>query len=238
CAMHLDDALLTELTEDRIAAVMAPKITGAAVLDLLLRDRECDLFLMYSSESATLGNVKQTPYAAGNLYLEALVRRRRQEGRPGLAIAWGAIADVGYVARNGLGAAMEHIGLGLLPVSEALAAAGTLLGSDAEVAGVIRSDWGRGMRLMPSLGSPRLSPLLPQNTAGDGLDHEELLGTLARMSGDEALTHLTERLTEILAGVLQMDPEGIDPHGRLDSYGLDSLMATELLVTLNQRFNV
>ncbi|MBC3986180.1 SDR family NAD(P)-dependent oxidoreductase [Streptomyces sp. AC536] len=238
CAMHLDDALLTELTEDRIAAVMAPKITGAAVLDLLLRDRECDLFLMYSSESATLGNVKQTPYAAGNLYLEALVRRRRQEGRPGLAIAWGAIADVGYVARNGLGPAMQHIGLGLLPVSEALAAAGTLLGSDAEVAGVIRSDWGRGMRLMPSLGSPRLSPLLPQNTAGDGLDHEELLGTLARMSGDEALTHLTERLTEILAGVLQMDPEGIDPHGRLDSYGLDSLMATELLVTLNQRFDV
>lgn len=238
CAMHLDDTPLTELDGDRITAVMAPKITGAAVLDLLLRDRECDLFLMYSSGTATLGNVKQTPYAAGNLYLEALVRRRRREGRPGLAIAWGAIADVGYVARHGLAQAMAPLGVGLLPAHEGLAVATTLLGSDAEVAGVVRSDWGRGLRLLPSTGSPRLSTLLPGDTADGDLVEEELLRALAGMPCAEALDHLIGDLTGILAGILQMDPEGINPHGRLDSYGLDSLMATELLVTLNQRFNV
>ncbi|MDJ1134262.1 type I polyketide synthase [Streptomyces iconiensis] len=239
CAMHLDDALFTELSGERIAAVMAPKITGAAVLDLLLRERECDLFLMYSSETATLGNVKQTPYAAGNLYLEALVRRRRQEGKAGLAIAWGAIADVGYVARNGLAQAVARFGLGLLSPHDAFAAAAGLLGANAEVAGVIRSDWGRGTRLLPSTATPRLSQLLPRNTAANGdLDQEELLRTLTHMPAEGALASLTHSLREVLAGILQMEEEGIDPHGRLDSYGLDSLMATELLVTLNQRFGV
>ncbi|MEU7649172.1 SDR family NAD(P)-dependent oxidoreductase [Streptomyces huasconensis] len=238
CAMHLDDAVLTDLTEERIAAVMAPKITGAAVLDLLMRDRECDLFLLYSSESATLGNLKQTPYAAGNLYLEALVRRRRQEGLPGLAIAWGAIADVGYVARNGLGQAVGGMGLGLMPADQALTAATALLGSHAEVAGVILSDWGREMRFLPSTASPRLSPLLPPINESDGAGREELLSTLSRMSGEDALAHLSGSLAEILAGILQIDAEGIDPHGRLDAYGLDSLMSTELLITLNRRFDV
>ncbi|WP_433544540.1 SDR family NAD(P)-dependent oxidoreductase (plasmid) [Streptomyces sp. CA-294286] len=238
CAMHLDDAQLIELSAERIAAVMAPKITGAAVLDLLLRDRECDLFLMYSSESGTLGNVKQTPYAAGNLYLEALVRRRRQEGLPGLAIAWGAIADVGYVARNGLSQAVERFGLGLMPTDAALTAATALLGSHAEVAGVIRSDWGRELRILPSTASPRLSRLLPPISESDGPEGEELLSNLSQMPGEDALGHLTAGLAEILAGILQMDAEGIDPHHRLDSYGLDSLMATELLVKLNQRYHV
>lgn len=238
CAMHLDDAPLTELSEERIAAVMAPKITGAAVLDTLLRERECDLFLMYSSETGTFGNIKQTPYAAGNLYLEALVRRRRQEGLPGLAIAWGAIADAGYVTRNGFSQAMERFGHGLMPAKDALATATTLLSSRADVAGVVLSDWGQEMRLLPSIASPRLASLLPPISESSGPDGETLLSTLSRMSSSDALDHLTSSLATILAGILQMDRDGIDPHNRLDSYGLDSLMATELLVKLNRRFNV
>ncbi|WP_433543716.1 SDR family NAD(P)-dependent oxidoreductase (plasmid) [Streptomyces sp. CA-294286] len=238
CAMHLDDAPLTALSDERIAAVMAPKITGGAVLDALFRDRECDLFLMYSSESGTLGNIKQTPYAAGNLYLEALVRRRRQDGLPGLAIAWGAIAGVGYVARNGLTQSVERLGFGLMPADEALVAATALLASNAEVAGVARSDWGPELRMCPSTTAPRLSPLMPRSSESGEANGQELLTTLSAMSGKEALDHLCHSLAGILADILHMDVESIDPHHRLESYGLDSLMATELLVKLNRRFHV
>ncbi|MFF8652594.1 SDR family NAD(P)-dependent oxidoreductase [Streptomyces huasconensis] len=238
CAMHLDDAPLTELTGERLAAVMAPKITGAAVLDLLLRGRECDLFLMYSSGTATLGNVKQAPYAAGNLYLEALVRRRRRAGLAGLALAWGAVGQTGYVARNGLGQSLSAIGFDLLRPEEAFTVAETLLGSDAEVTGVFRGELGRVTKVLPSASSPRLSRLVPgQGEEGD-LDQEELLRTLSQMSGEEAIAYLTETLARVLAGILQMDAEHMDPHQRLDSYGMDSLMGTELLVTLNRRFGV
>ncbi|WP_223777888.1 type I polyketide synthase [Streptomyces sp. 135] len=238
CAMHLDDALLTELTGERLAAVMAPKITGAAVLDLLLRERECDLFLMYSSETATFGNVKQAPYAAGNLYLEALVRRRRRDGLAGLALAWGAVGETGYVARNGLGHSLSTMGFGLLRPAEAFTVAETLLGSDAEVTGVFRGELGRLMKVMPSVSSPRLSPLVPEQGEAGDMDQEELLRTLSQMSGEEAIAYLTEALARVLAGILQMDADQMDPHQRLDSYGMDSLMGTELLVTLNRRFAV
>ncbi len=238
CAMHLDDALLTELTGERLAAVMAPKITGAAVLDLLLCDRECDLFLLYSSETATFGNMKQTPYAAGNLYLEALARRRRSQNRAGLALAWGAVGETGYVARNGLGQSLAAMGFELLRPDEAFAVAETLLESDAEVTGVLRAELGRLRKMMPSVSSPRLSPLVPEQGEEGEMDQEELLRTLSQMSGEEAIAYLTATLAKLLAGILQMDADEMDPHRRLDSYGMDSLMGTELLVTLNRRFGV
>ncbi|RPF39142.1 type I polyketide synthase [Streptomyces sp. TLI_185] len=238
CAMHLDDALLNELDGDRITAVLAPKITGAAVLDLLLRDRDCDLFLMYSSEAATMGNLKQTAYAAGNTYLEALVRRRRQEGLAGMAIAWGAIGDTGYVARSAMQQTLAAIGLEPLTSQEAFASAASLLGTDTEVAGVARFNWGRaGKVLGSSMSTPRLSALVPKNTDG-GFDREELMRTLAQTPAEEAIAYLTDSLATVLADILQMDSDQFDPHRRLDSYGLDSLMATELLVTLNERFSV
>ncbi|MFI2614756.1 SDR family NAD(P)-dependent oxidoreductase [Streptomyces sp. NPDC018584] len=238
CAMHLDDAPLTELTGERLAAVMAPKITGAAVLDLLLRDRECDLFLTYSSETAAFGNVKQAPYAAGNLYLEALARRRRREGLPGLALAWGAVGGTGYVARNGLAQSLAAIGFELLRPEEAFAVAGTLLGSDAEVVGVFRGELTRAVKVMPSMSSPRLSPLVPEQAEDGDMDQEQRLRALSQMSGEEAIAHLTEALARVLAGILQMDADQMDPHQRLDSYGMDSLMGAELLVTLNRRLGV
>ncbi|MBR7676563.1 SDR family NAD(P)-dependent oxidoreductase, partial [Streptomyces daliensis] len=238
CAMHLDDAPLAELDEDRMTAVMAPKITGAAVLDLLLRDRDCDLFLMYSSAAATIGNLHQTAYVAANLYLEALVRRRRREGRAGLALAWGAIGDTGYVARNHMGQALASVGLEPLAAREALTAAAPLLATDAEVAGILRCNWGRTAKtLVTSMSTPRLSGLVPEST-DTGFDREELASTLAQMPTEEAVDRVTGILAGVLADILRMDRDQLDPHRRLDVYGLDSLMATELLVTVNERFGV
>ncbi|MGQ4827623.1 KR domain-containing protein, partial [Enterococcus faecalis] len=41
----------------------------------------------------------QAAYVAANGYMEGLARRRRRAGLPALAIAWGAIEDVGVLAR-------------------------------------------------------------------------------------------------------------------------------------------
>lgn len=90
-AMHLDDGALAELTEERFSAVLTPKVTGAEVLHRLTEGLDLDFFLLYSSATATLGNVRQANYVAANLYLEALARRRRAMGLPATALAWGAL---------------------------------------------------------------------------------------------------------------------------------------------------
>ncbi|MFF5443393.1 SDR family NAD(P)-dependent oxidoreductase [Streptomyces achromogenes] len=237
-AMHLDDEDFLTLDAGRMAAVLAPKISGAVVLDALTRDRDCDLFLVYSSGTALLGTVTQAPYAAANLYLEALIRSRRQSGLPGLALAWGAISDSGYVARNELASSMGALGLLTIRPSEAFARAERLLASDCETALISRVDWARISRLLTLVNTPRLRGLVPAAGAGDGVSKEALLRELAQMSPEEALFRLTDHLVGMLAEVMQMDPEQIDPHQRVDSYGLDSLMAAELLVTLQTRYEI
>ncbi|MFG2288185.1 SDR family NAD(P)-dependent oxidoreductase [Streptomyces sp. NPDC048595] len=238
-AMHLDDEEFLALSPERITSVLAPKIGGAAVLDALTRDRDCDLFLMYSSGTTLIGNITQAPYAAGNLYLEALARRRHKEHRTGLTIAWGALGEVGYVVRNDLIASLAALGLEAISPSRAFATAEEFLQSGtADVAAVLRCDWSRARRFLPLVGSPRLAGLSAADADDSATGKEELLRMLEHTSTEEVVAHLTDTVRNLLAGVLQMDADQIDPHRRLDSFGLDSLMGTELMVKLQQRYEV
>ena len=55
--------------------------------------------MLYSSATTLIGNPGQAAYVAANAFMEGLARRRRRAGLPALAIAWGAIEDVGVLAR-------------------------------------------------------------------------------------------------------------------------------------------
>src|SRR5690606_28393592 len=70
------------------------------LLDRLTASDPLDHFVLYSSATTLVGNPGQANYVAANGFLEALARKRRAEGKPGLAVAWGAISDAGYLARN------------------------------------------------------------------------------------------------------------------------------------------
>ncbi|MGW1880675.1 SDR family NAD(P)-dependent oxidoreductase, partial [Streptomyces sp. NPDC001975] len=120
----VDDGLVTGLTEERLAAVLAPKVLGARWLDELTRDRDLTRFVLFSSASATLGNAGQAAYSAANAYLDALARQRHAAGLPATSLGWGlweqrsgitgelSEADLARIARGGVAA---------LPTTEALA---------------------------------------------------------------------------------------------------------------------
>ncbi|WP_399930215.1 SDR family NAD(P)-dependent oxidoreductase [Streptomyces kanamyceticus] len=238
CAMHLEDDPLAELTDERFAAALAPKTAGAAVLDQLLGDRELDLFLLYSSGTTFLGNVRQANYVAANVWLEALARRRRRSGAAGQAIAWGAIGETGYVARTGLTGALTSVGIEPVAPREAFAAAELLAAHGPEVAGVGRYNWARLRNFLPALAAPRCATLLPERM--DGADHsrEEIMAALAAMEPQDAVRAVAETLARLLAGVLHMDEQNLAHDRRLDEYGLDSLMLAEMLVSLRTRFDI
>ncbi|UQA91406.1 type I polyketide synthase [Streptomyces halobius] len=238
CAMHLDDAPLSELSEERFAAVLAPKAGGALVLDQLTRDRRLDLFLLISSSAAYAGNVHQAPYVAGNLFVEALVRQRRAAGLPAQAIAWGALGETGYVIRNDLTAQLSALGLEPLSLRDAFATLDDLLTRDTPVTGAGRYNWGRTRDLLPTLNAPRHSLLLPSSSETRGRSREEILAALAALPPEQARAAVQDAITQLLAKVMQMDPDTLDPHRRLDEYGIDSLMAAELLTSMRHQFDV
>ncbi|WP_330230225.1 SDR family NAD(P)-dependent oxidoreductase [Nocardia sp. NBC_00508] len=95
CAGVLDDAMLIEQTSGHVERVFGGKVAGAWHLHELTAERSLDLFVLFSSVSATVGTAGQGNYAAANAYLDALVRLRLAEGLPAVGIAWGPWAGIG-----------------------------------------------------------------------------------------------------------------------------------------------
>ena len=99
--MVLDDAPLAELDAERLpSACSRRRLAGAWNLHLATLDEPLDSFVLFSSIAGMLGNPSQANYAAANAFLDALAHQRRALGLPALAIEWGVLADVGYVART------------------------------------------------------------------------------------------------------------------------------------------
>ncbi|GAA0442331.1 type I polyketide synthase [Streptomyces stramineus] len=234
-AMVLDDAPLVKLTDERVRRSLAPKALGADVLDRLTRDRELDLFVLYSSGAGLLGNHNQANYIGANLFLEALARSRRCSGRPALAVAWGALAEVGYVARNELTDFMGRVGLDPVTPREAFSALGALLGRGDEVAVVARIDWSRTRHGVTAIAAPRFSAVRPDEEDDNGRTGKQVLQTLAAATPEEALALVTEVLTSILARILQTTPDRIPPDKSLGGLGMDSLMGAELMTSVHQQ---
>ncbi|WFE60907.1 type I polyketide synthase [Micromonospora sp. WMMD712] len=111
-AAALDDTVVDALTVDRMATALRAKVDAARHLDELTRGHELSAFVLFSSLAGTMGGPGQANYAPGNAWLDALAQRRRAEGLPATAIAWGLWADGGVsagdferrMARNGFGA--------------------------------------------------------------------------------------------------------------------------------------
>lgn len=236
-AMVLDDAPLSELSDDRLRAVISPKMTAGRLLDALTRQRELDFFIVYSSASALAGNARQAPYVAANYALDTLMRERHRHGDHGLAVQWSVIADAGFVDREGRVAELDAYGLKPLTAKEALAKLDRLLThSSSPVVSVAHADWKQLHRVLPNLSAPRTAHLLPEQSDTEATDL--LHHALTDASCEQALTIVEDTLADLLASVLQSTAERIDRTRRLDLLGMDSLMALELTVQIQQRIGI
>jgi acyl transferase domain-containing protein/NAD(P)-dependent dehydrogenase (short-subunit alcohol dehydrogenase family)/acyl carrier protein len=100
----IDDGLLSDLSAERIDAVMAPKADAAWALHELTTEAELSHFVLFSSAAATLGSPGQANYAAANAFMDALAQRRRVEGSPATALAWGL-----WDLEDGMGAGLGEV---------------------------------------------------------------------------------------------------------------------------------
>ena len=94
----LDDGVMMQQSEDRLAGVMAPKVAGAWNLHTLTRELPLDFFVCFSSVAAIFGSPGQSNYAAANVFLDALAHERRRLGLPALSINWGPWSEGGMAA--------------------------------------------------------------------------------------------------------------------------------------------
>ena len=235
-AMTVEDGLLRDMDEARLGAAFSAKLDGALNLDALTRDDPVELCLLFSSATTVLGAPGQGAYVAANLGLEALAARREAKGRPSLAVGWGPIADVGFLAREtaALDALERRLSATPLASAEALDALPALWASGAPALTYAAVHWDAARKRLPVLSRPMFAGLAAGETAEDG----DLAERLAGLGPEEAKALVVEVLLEEVARILSASSERVDAHRPLSELGMDSLMAVELRMTLESRLGV
>ncbi len=212
-------------------AVCAPKVAGVRNLDEAFGD-DLDAFVLFSSNAGVWGSAGQTAYAAANAYLDGFARERRENGRHGLSIAWGAWAEVGMAAEGTAAEELSRRGVEAMAPDLALSVLGEALDADETFLAVADVDW---PRFAATYGAMRRRPLiedipevrvalaeLPGSDAG-------FTTTLAELPPEERMDYLLELVSGRAKAVLGFAPgDELDPERAFRDLGFDSLTAVDL----------
>ncbi|WP_434986127.1 SDR family NAD(P)-dependent oxidoreductase [Vreelandella zhaodongensis] len=240
-ATVIDDGLIRNLDAERIQKVLAPKIDGARHLDALTRDIELDFFVLYSSATTLFGNPGQANYVAANHWMEAFATRRRAAGLPATCVRWGAIEDVGFLARNTRtrDALQERLGGSALRSDDALNVLEQMLLTPGPSLGVLELEWGALARFLPTAQAPRFNEIARTSDDDGSADNDDdISALLADLTPEEMHSTVTELLRAELASILLIDEEKIDVNRSVYDMGFDSLMGVELMTAIENRLGV
>ncbi|MEV4315700.1 SDR family NAD(P)-dependent oxidoreductase [Actinocrispum sp. NPDC049592] len=239
----LDDGMLRGQTRARLAPVLKAKLDAAVILDELTRAADPDVFVLFSGAAGVLGNPGQSNYAAANAFLDALARRRRTDGLPGLSIAFGLWATVSDLTRDldeQAAARMARGGFRMLSDEDGMLLFDAALAGSAELAVPMRLDLAalaaapvhpilRGL-VGTAKAAPAPAPQPTQAPAGGTLlDRLAAAGPSGRR--DVLLSLVGEQIAAILPG---FEAGHIDADTGFAELGFDSLTAVELRNRLDE----
>jgi NAD(P)-dependent dehydrogenase (short-subunit alcohol dehydrogenase family)/acyl carrier protein len=231
-AMVVDDAPLSELTTERLRAVIAPKAQGAWHLHQSTKGMDLDCFVLFSSFSGIFGHQSQGNYAAANTFLDSLAHHRCALGLPALSVDWGVLGGEGYFTRNPrLGEFLARQGVGALTPAEVTTLLESFLLSHATQVAAIRMDWPKWRQ---SGRSSQENPFM-ERIFSAGVDMQESTrgfsdwkARIATAAPEERDGVIAQAVREVVGSVLRVKPDSLRDDQALTDLGLDSLMGVEI----------
>jgi polyketide synthase 5 len=215
-AAVVEDATLSNITDELIERDWAPKVYGAWNLHTATATQPLDWFCSFSSAAALVGSPGQGAYAAANSWLDAFTHWRRAQGFPATAIAWGAWAQIGRAT-----ALTESADTAITP-DEGAYAFHALLSHDRAYSGYA-----------PTTGTPWLAAFAQRSRFAEAFRSSgqsqrgtsEFLIELKTLPLDEWPGRIRRMISEQISRILR---RSVDPDRSLSEYGVDSLGNLEL----------
>ncbi|KAF5018570.1 hypothetical protein F66182_9444 [Fusarium sp. NRRL 66182] len=254
-ALILSDSPFEDMTLEQMMTVLRPKVEGSKMLDELFHDAPLDLFIMFSSLTACLGNSGQSNYAAANLYMTSLAFQRRKRGVAASVIDLSSLMGIGHVGRSDVFDTAYFKSLGATSVSETdlhtmfAEAINAGLPTSTESPEVVTGMSPLTTRELESTVVPYRRDLkfghlviqesinLGQATFGDTVSIRAQLKGVKTVS--EAKKVLTDSFITKVKKVLHMpDTDDIHPEDSLVQHGIDSLVALDIRAWFVQELEV
>jgi NADPH:quinone reductase-like Zn-dependent oxidoreductase len=241
CAMVLRDALFTNMTHRDWVEATRPKVQGSWNLHNQLK--EVDFFITLSSFAAVIGNRGQGNYAAAGAYEDTLSYYRRARGMHAVTIDLGIMRDIGVLAENGMVDAFRDwekpYGMCVADFHALIKQA--MFGDiNQDIAPQILTGIATGGSAIDAgIASPfyledaRFAIMAATDLEMNCADGGGLVSTENRISQAGSLEEASQVVEEVLvlriAQILQTPTSEIDTGRFLHSYGIDSLVAIEVV---------
>ncbi|ONI76116.1 hypothetical protein ALI144C_36105 [Actinosynnema sp. ALI-1.44] len=230
----LADGSVLGMDADDLPAVWRAKTEGALRLHDACAGVELDWWLAYSSAAALFGSPGQAAYATANAWLDAFTAWRRANGLPATTIQWGAWAEIGGAAGK------NNPILEPMPPHEGIAALSAVLASGREQTAITRLDVDTVLDLFPRLAERPFFGTLVASGKKDGTQQaaQTTLRALAADDPELARVAMRDHLVAMVAEMMWLDAERLDPYAPLTSLGLDSLLAMRARGAVERDFGV
>lgn len=240
-AALLDDAPLSELNEQRMNQVMAPKVQGAWNLHLATTQMKLKHFVMFSSVSSLIGNARQANYVAANTFLDQLAVYRQNLGLSATSVNWGAINAAGMAADNkNVETHLQLMGMNAFSAEHAMEAFSKVNVYQPAQIGIMDVNWHRWSQYEPKGGSsPRFIELVnAESESEDQASDHSLINQLQTLELNDRLEMLSLLIAEQVSETLRLPSDSIELTQPLTEMGIDSLLGVELQISLNMKFGI
>ena len=222
---------LSDMTEDDIATMFAPKLDALGLLHELSLKTDVRQFVLFSSISGLLGSRWLAHYTATSAFLDTFAFARRNLGLPATVVNWGlwkSLADL----QTDAGAVMTNAGLEPMPDEVAIRALPSLIGVGAPVrTAVVDADWPLLAAAYRTRGALRIvdDVLAREEAAESSAPESELAKALREATAEHRREMLAGHIATLASAVIGLpSDQALDPEAGFFQLGMDSLMSVTL----------
>ena len=233
---------LSKTSPSSLDQVLSPKLVGGTILDLQTRGLSLDLFVCFSSISATLGSNGRGFYGAANAFLDGLILERRRLGLPGLSVAWGPWRGGGMASQSELDQ-YDRMGNHGLDPEAAVEALDRLVAARVPQATVADIDWETFRGVYAARRSRPLIDEIEATRSSNGSPTRAGTSTWLAQLSAESEDRRRPLLLELLRGEVARtiglgSPAAVSEVKTFYEMGMDSLLATQFAARLGKLIGV